>query len=184
VVLLAGILVLASSAEGISISVSSNRGGFTENIDAGEKEVRGSAIIAVDGISNSIKGGGSLNAILWGSDAHGNFARTGANILEAESYSYNSYLLSSAGFFGANSTYSGVSVNETLNIINANYIEAYANALNRIGKATSPVSIVVFDQGRKVNLTGYYNSATASMEKVTAFQNKQNASDALRSTEA
>ena len=182
-VLLVGILVLVSSAEGISISVSSNTGGFTENINAGENTFHGSAVIAMDGISNSINGGGSLNAIHWGSDAHGNVANTGANILEAESYSYNSYLLSSAGFFAANSTYRGVSVNETLNIINADYINAYANALNKIGKAATPVSIVVFDQGRKVNLTGYYNSATASLEKVTAFQNKQNASDASKSTE-
>lgn len=172
------------SAEGISISISSNAGGFTENINAGENTFRGSAVIAVDGISNSINGAGSLNALLWGSDAHGNVAGTGANILEAESYSYNSYLLSSAGFFGSNSTYSRVSVNETLNIINADYIGAYANAINEIGKAATPVRIVVFDQYRKVNLTGYYNSATASLEKVTAFQNKQNASDELKSTEA
>ena len=129
--LLVGILVLVSSAEGISISVSSNTGGFTEDINAGENTVRGSAVIAVDGISNSIYGGGSLKAIHWGSDVHGNIANTGVNILEAESYSYNSYLLSQAGFFAANSIHSGVSVNETLNIINADYIDAYASAFNR-----------------------------------------------------
>ncbi len=167
-----GILALGSSAEGISISVSSNAGGFTENIDAGENAVRGSAVIAADCISNSIKGGGSLSAILWGSDTQGDFADTNVIIHKAESYSYNSYLLSSEGFFGADSTYSGISVNETLNVINADYISARANALNRKRNDITSVGIVVLDQNRKVNLTEYCNSATASLEKVTAFQNK------------
>ena len=179
-----GILALVSSAEGISISVSSNTGGFIENINAGENAVRGSAVIAADGISNSINGGGSLKAIHWGSDAHGNIANTEVNILKAESYSYNSIHLSSAGFFMANSTYSGVSVNETLDVVNADYINAYANALSKQGKAAPPVSIFVFDQGRKVNLTGYCSWATASLEKVAAFQNEQRTSDAWKTSDA
>lgn len=170
--LLLGILVLAPSAESISISVSSNTGGFTENIDAGEDTVWGSAVIAADGISNSIKGSGSLKAIHWGSDVYGNSAGAGVEIRKAELYSYNSLLMSPEGFFGATSIYPGVSASETLNVINADYINAYANALNIQGKAAPPVSIVVFDQGRNVNLTGYCNSATSLAEKVTSFQNK------------
>ena len=166
-----GILAMVSSAEGISISVSSSTGGFTESIDPGRDDtIRGGTIIAADGISNFVKGGGSLRAIHWGSDANGNSAGAGVNIRKAESYSYNSCHLSPERFFWTNSTYQGVSVSESLDVVNAVYINAYANALNMQGKAAPPVDIVLFDQGRNENLTGYCNSATASAESLTTFQ--------------
>ena len=59
--LLVGILVLAPSAYGLSISVYGDMCGFTENIQAGARDsVYGSAAIGPGSFSNSISGSGNL----------------------------------------------------------------------------------------------------------------------------
>lgn len=64
--LLAGILSLAPSACGVSLSVSSDAGGFTENVKAGDGDsVYGSTVIGAEGLSHSIRGSGSLSESHW-----------------------------------------------------------------------------------------------------------------------
>lgn len=87
--LLVGILVLAPSAYGISISVYGDTGGFTENIHAGARDsVYGSAMIGPGSFSNSIRGSGNLKESHWVSNSAGSSAGVGVDIRKAESYDY------------------------------------------------------------------------------------------------
>ena len=174
--LLLGMLALASSAYGISISVSSNAGGFTENINAGDGDsVFGSAVIGSESLSNSIKGRDSLKVSHWVSNTAGATAGTGADIRKAESYSYDYYLTPGPGFFWPASRYPVVSASETLDVTNAYYINAYANSFNAQGDSAD-VSTIVLDPEKKASLTGYSNKAVTSAKKAEASQKGESAS--------
>lgn len=174
--LLIGILVLVSTAYSISISVSNGFGGFTENINAGERDsVHDSMVIGKDSLSNSIQGSGDLKVNHWVSNSAGASARTGVDIREAESYSYDYYLTPGPGFFWPASKYPEVSAAETVDAVNAYYINAYANAINAKGDSAG-VSTILFDPEKEASLIGYTNLATSSTEKVSASQNGISAS--------
>ena len=173
--LLVGILVLAPSAYGISISVYGDMGGFTENIQAGARDsVYGSAAIGPGSFSNSIRGSGNLKESHWVSNSAGSSAGVGVDIRKAESYNYGYTLTPGIGSFWKASKYPVVSAGETLDVLNANYINAYANSFNAKGEAAG-VSMVLVDPGNKASLTGYSNSATASAQMVSASQNAESA---------
>ena len=168
VALLAGILLLASSPYGISISVSNNAGGFTENINAKDGDsVFGRTIIGSDSLSNSIEGSGSFSDKHSVSNKVGATAEVGVDIYQAEWYSY-SYDLWPA------SKSSPVAASEQLDILNARYITAYANAFNSKGYATG-VSTVVLDSGNEASLMGYRNLAMASKNEAFASQTADSA---------
>ena len=98
--LLVGILVLAPSAYGISISVYGDTGGFMENIHAGARDsVYGSAAIGPGSFSNSIRGSGSLLESHWVSNSAGSSAGVGVDIRKAESYDYGYTLTPGIGSF-------------------------------------------------------------------------------------
>ena len=76
--LLIGILVLSPSAYGITISVGGDAGGFTENINAGDKDaVYSSTVIAANSLSHSIEGSGNLKESHWVSNYSRCYCRGG-----------------------------------------------------------------------------------------------------------
>ncbi len=174
--LLVGILALAPSAFAVSISVSSDTGGFTENINAGDKDsVYASAMIGPGSLTNSIRGSGNLLESHWVSNSAGAYAGVGVDIRKAESYDYGYTLTPGIGSSWKASKYPVVSASETLDVLNANYINAYANSFNAKGEYAT-VSTVLDNPGKKASLTGYSNSAIASAEMVFASQSAESAS--------
>ena len=168
--LLLGMLALASSAYGISISVSSNAGGFTENINAGDGDsVFGSTIIGSDRLSNSIEGSGSLKESHSVSYRAGANAGVGVDIRNAEKYSYDYYLSPDKSSKSA-----PVMAGEELDVLNAEYIEANAQAFNAKGY-TAEVSTVIHDPGNQASLIGYRNIAMASKDEAMASQTAESA---------
>ena len=164
--LLIGILVLSPSAYAITISVGGDAGGFTENINAGDKDaVYGSTVIAANSLSHSIKGSGNLKESHWVSNSAGASAGVGVEIRKAESYKYGYTLTPGIGSHWLASRYPSVSASETLDVINANYINAYASSSNAKGESAG-VSTVLVDPGRKASLKGYSNTASVSPDKV------------------
>lgn len=175
-VLLIWILAFAPSACGITISVGGDAGGFTENINVGDKDVvYSSTMIAANSLSHSIKGSGSLKESHWVSNSAGASAGVGVEIRKAKSYSYDYYLTPGPGFFWPASRYPVVSAGETLDVTNAYYINAYANSFNAKGESAG-VSTVLVDPGRKASLAGYSNTAAVTPDKVVAIQNAVSAS--------
>lgn len=168
--LLLGMLALASSAYGISISVSNNAGGFTENINAGDGEsVFGSTIIGSDRLSNSIEGSGSLKESHSVSNKAGANAGVGVDIRNAERYSYDYYLSPNKASKSA-----PVMAGEELDVLNAEYIEANAHAFNAKGYTTD-ISTVIHDPGNQASLIGYRNIAMASKDEAMASQTAESA---------
>src|SRR5512141_1371041 len=148
IALLAG-LVLSPSVYGITISVGSNAGGFTEDINAGDKDaVYSSIMIAANSLSHSIKGSGNLKESHRVSNTAGANAEVGVDIRRAEWYSYSYDLWPGQGSSWPASTFSQVVASEQLDVSNAKYIEAYANALNSKGYSAG-LSIVVSDPGKE-----------------------------------
>ena len=69
-------------------------GGFTENINAGDKDaVFSSTVIAANSLSHSIEGSGNLKKSHWVSNTAGAKAEVGVDIRRAEWYSYSYDLL-------------------------------------------------------------------------------------------
>ena len=175
VALLIGILVLSQSAYGISISVGSNAGGFTENINAGDKDaVYSSTVITANSLSHSIEGSASLKESHSVSNTAGANAGVGVDIRQAEWYSYSYNLLPGEGSSWKASKFAQVAASEQLDVLNAKYIQAYANAFNSKGY-TAGVSTVVSDHGNKASLTGYRNLAMASKNEAFASQTTESA---------
>jgi len=163
--LLLGMLALASSAYGISISVSNNAGGFTENINAGDGDsVFGRTVIGSDSLSNSIEGSGSLKESHSVSNKAGANAGVSVDIRNAERYSYDYDLSPDKASKSA-----PVMAGEELDVLNAEYIEANAQAFNAKGY-TADVSTVIHDPGNQASLIGYRNIAMASRDEAMASQ--------------
>ncbi len=156
-------LALAPSSSGISVSVSNDVGGFTENINADDGDsVYGSAVIGSDSLSNSIEGNGDFSEDHWISNTGGDKAGVGVDIRNAQSY-YYSWML--GGSINPNKVWAG----EDVVVINASYISAYANSSNARGN-NAGVSTVLFDYGNRASLDGYSNLATASANDASASQ--------------
>lgn len=160
------LLIMLASApcvSGISVSVSNDAGGFTENINADDGDsVYGSTVIGSDSLSNSIEGSGDLKEDHWTSNNEGDKAGVGVDIRNAESYHYGWML---GGSIDPNKVWAG----EDVSVINASYISAYANSSNPRG-SNAEVSTVLFDYGNRASLYGYSNLATASATDASASQ--------------
>jgi hypothetical protein len=168
--LLIWILAFAPSACGITISVGSNAGGFTESINADEEDaVYSSTVIAANSLSHSIKGSGSFKESHSVSNTAGANAGVGVDIRQAEWYSYSYDLWPGEGSSWPASKFAQVAASEQLDVLNAKYIQAYANAHNSKGY-TAGVSTVISDPGREASLTGYRNLAMASKNEAFASQ--------------
>ena len=174
-IFMAGILAWTSSVFAVSISVSGDAGGFTEEINAGKEDfVSGYAAIAADGLSNYIEGGGNLRERHQVANTRGSSASAGADVRNAQSYSYGYYLSPGHGSFWPANIYPEVVAGETLSVANADYIKAYATAHNAQGMSAS-VSTVLSDPNGEASLSGYSNSATASAQEVRAIQGAEGA---------
>lgn len=160
------LLIMLASApcvSGISVSVSNDAGGFTENINADDGDsVYGSTVIGSDSLSNSIEGSGDLKEDHWTSNTGGDKAGVGVDIRNAESYHYGWML---GGSINPNKVWAG----EDVSVINASYISAYANSSNPRG-SNAEASTVLFDYGNRASLYGYSNLATASATDASASQ--------------
>ncbi|MGB4679759.1 MAG: hypothetical protein WBI23_06150, partial [Methanothrix sp.] len=168
--LIFGAIILASTANCISISVSSDGGGFTEVIDAGyDDRVFGRTVIGSNRLSNIIEGGGSLKETHSVSNRAGATAEVGVNISQAEWFSYSYNLWPGEGSSWKASQYPHVAASEALEVSNANYIRAYADAFNSNGYSAS-VSIELSDPAKKASLAEYRNLAMASKDEVFASQ--------------
>ena len=133
-----------------------------EEINAGKEDfVSGYAAIAADGLSNYIEGGGNLRERHQVANTRGSFASAGADVRNAQSYSYGYYLYPGHGSFWPANIYPEVVAGETLSVANADYIKAY----NAQGMSAS-VSTVLSDPNGEASLSGYSNSATASAQEV------------------
>ncbi len=169
IILLAAVTLLPSAC-GIEVSVSSDKGGLSEKIGAdNDQAVKGKTVIGMDGLRHSISGQGSLREDHWVSNSARAYAGVGVNVRGAESYSYGYALSPGERFSWAASKYPSVEASEFLDVINAQYIKAFASTYNAKGH-TAYVTTEVFDPGRKASLIGYSNKATASANKVSAFQ--------------
>ncbi|MFZ2376594.1 MAG: hypothetical protein WAV83_05190, partial [Methanothrix sp.] len=168
--LIFGAIILASTANCISISVSGDGGGFTEVIDAGyDDRVFGRTVIGSNRLSNIIEGGGNLKETHSVSNTAGATAEVGVNISQAEWFSYSYNLWPGEGSSWKASKYAQVAASEALEVSNANYIRAYADAFNSNGYSAS-VSIELSDPAKKASLAEYRNLAMASKDEVFASQ--------------
>ena len=164
--LLAGILALAPSAYAVSLSVSSDAGGFTENINAGVGDsVYGSTLIGSDSLSNSIEGSGDFREDHWVSNPEGDNAGVGVDIRNARYYNYGWNV---GGSINPDKVWAG----EDVNVIDASYISAYAKSFNARG-STAEVSTVLSDPGNRASLSRYSNLATASANDASASQSAE-----------
>lgn len=174
--LIFGAILFASTANGISISVSGDAGGFTEVIDAGyDDKVSGRTVIGSDRLSNSIEGSGNLSESHSVSNTAGATAEVGVNISQAEWFSYSYNLWPGQGTSWKASKHPEVAASEALDVSNASYIQAYADAFNSKGYRSS-VSTVVSDPANKASLVEYRNLAMASKNEAFASQTSNGAS--------
>lgn len=183
VYLLVATIALLPSACGVTYSVSSNVGSFTENLGAGiNNAMIGSTIVSNEGITHYTSATSSpdptnptspantlnLKESHWASNLAGAHAEVGVDISNAESYSY-AYTLSPGE--GGNWPDSVVQARESLDVHNAESAKAYAKAYNKAGyDAATSIQVTNGD------LVGYSNVAQASFELVDAFQKFDTAS--------
>lgn len=152
-----------SSAYGFTVSLSSDKGSFTEKLAAGDRDsVQSISFISASGVSHSAVGRGSLKERHSVSNRAGAFAEVGVDIQKAALYSYR-YFLSPGS--GSGWRTAEVQAGEMLDVTNAQYIKAYADAKNARGSAAG-VSTEIFSG----SLRGYSNLATASASDVSATQ--------------
>lgn len=168
--LLAVILALCPSAHCISLSVSNDAGGFSEVIEADYNDrVVGKTVIGSDRLSNYLEGSGGLKESHSISNAAGATAEVGVNISQAEWYSYSYNLWPKEGSSKKASTNAQVAASEWLDVSNASYIQAYADAFNSKGYRTG-VSTLISDPANMASLAGYRNLAMASKNEALASQ--------------
>jgi hypothetical protein len=135
-------------ADGISISVGGDAGGFNEDIQANINDrFDGSTILTADSLSDTIAGSGSIKKRFFSNPSSIGSAEVGFDIKNAKSYSYDHYV---------DPDYSSVS--DTLDVSNADKITAYASAYNSRGDRIS-ASTTVSGTRNGASLHGYSGSA-------------------------
>lgn len=152
---LASVYLLMGSAVCISISVQSDIGGFNQEIGAGiDDSVFSQTVISSEAMSTRISASGNFKDKHRISDALGQMAEIGVNIKNAQWYDYGYTLGNGDGY---------ASACESLDVINARDIKAYASALNAHGDESS-TSISISDNQGMASLEGYSNYAQAKSE--------------------
>lgn len=152
-VMLVAAFILMGTAAGISISVSSDTDGFSQEISADKNEaLSGRTVLSQDALSNEVTmSRGSLKDRHWIASDSGDRAEVGVDIKNANWIHY-SYLLDKGSDYA--------SAQEAIDTINAKSIKAYARAKSSRGdEAESRVTIS--DRNRGASLLGYSNYAYA-----------------------
>lgn len=152
-----GVLVaayfLVGCATCISISVQSDVGSFNQEIDAdSDGSAFGRTVISKEALSTQVSSSGNFRDRHRVADGLGQSAEIGVDIKGAQQYDYG-YTLGD-GY---------VSTGETLDVINAKGISAYAHAINAHGDEAC-ASISISDRQGMASLTGYSNYAEAKSE--------------------
>jgi len=164
------IALLLPLACGLKVSVFSNAGIVSEEIKGSDDDaVFGRTMIGGESLSHAIKGGGSLKASHRSAASAGAYTEVGVDINEAERYYYSYMLGRRAGLFWPDSRYPEIQAEQTLDVINAASIEAFANAFNAKGDMDSR-NKKVFDPAEKSTLTSYDNTAKVSGDKMAASE--------------
>ncbi len=177
ILFMVAVALLLPLACGLKVSVSSNAGIVSEEIKGSDDDaVFGRTMIGGESLSHAIKGSGSLKASHRSAKSAGAYTEVGADIKEAERYYYSYGLAREAGLFWPDSRYPEIQAQQTLDVINAASIEAFANAFNAKGDMDSR-NKKVFDPDEKSTLTGYDNEAKVSGDKMTASEPNKGTSD-------
>lgn len=155
--------VLIPSAYGVTVTCSSNSGGYSEKIGAAYYDaVKGSTVITAAGLSHSIEGKGDLLDSHRVSNIAGASAEVGVDIRKAEKYSYGYTLMPGSGG-GWHAPV--VTASELLDVDNADYIKAYATAHSASGDDAGVDTVVTGG-----SLKGYSNTASGSANKAEASE--------------
>jgi hypothetical protein len=163
------VVTLISSAYGVTLSVNSDKGSFTEQV-SGESSDRftGNTLITDSALINSAKGSGNLKENHWVSNKDGAFAEVGVDIKKAKEYQY---LFAISPGKGAGWSSHSVQAEEALNVYNAESAMVYANARN-----AKVDDVGVSTEVAKGSIVDYQNKAWASSDAVGASQMFQSAS--------
>jgi hypothetical protein len=171
------IALLLPLACGLRVSVSSNAGIVSEEIEGSDDDaVFGRTMVGGESLSHAIKGGGSLKASHRSATSAGAYTELGVDINEAERYYYSYELVRGAGLFWPDSRHPEIQAEQTLDVVNAASIEAFANAFNAKGDMDRR-NKKVFDPDEKSTLTGYDNKAKVSGDKMAASEPKKGTSE-------
>jgi hypothetical protein len=165
-------VLFISGANAIRVSMyggeGGNSGGSSVNLIVPDDETLNLRTILGDsgGISQSIKGSGSINESHFVENANGDRAEISVDVADAEYYDYGYSL-----YPGEGGDWSGkyVSSGETLTASNASSIIATAAATNSGGNRAL-VRFETSDASGKASLEGYSNYAEASKGSVKASQ--------------
>jgi hypothetical protein len=158
-VFIASIMFLIPLAFGLSLEIGSDVGSSHKEINAkNEQAVANFVKIAADSMSDTINGAGDIKMSFskTSSDAS---AEVGFDIKNSEGYSYSYYIDDFS-----------TEVSDTLDVINADNIIAYASAHNSRGD-TASASTRVSDEKKRASLQSYSSLAHASETNVWAYQN-------------
>lgn len=162
VALLATTLILLPSVSGIKTNFYRNGFGFSEEIIASDQdEVIGKTVSTADSMSDFIEGQGSLKKEYSIFNTAG-CALVGVDIKNSERYSYAYELLSADDSVSASFG--------SLNVWDAKYIKAYAEARNVKEENPGEYHAEVSTEVKEGSLLGYSNRAEASKNNVDATQ--------------
>ncbi len=170
-------LLLPNAYAGITVTTS---GGQNGNIVGSsttygasiEDEINSVTTLFSDGLglSKTMTGSGDLTDSRFVSNTAGSYAEEGVTIGGAESYTYTYNIFPGEGAGWSASLYPTVSAGESLDVANAYYINAYAQASNKKGYSAT-ASIEISDPEKGASLLGYSNDAVANAGEVIASQN-------------
>ncbi|RQW79523.1 MAG: hypothetical protein EHM14_08400 [Methanothrix sp.] len=169
--ILMAVIFLVPCAYSITVSVSSDKGSYSEQLGAGVQDtVSGFTTISKWGLTHSIsstaRGRGTVNL----KESHsvgnklGSYVEVGVDIKKAKGYKYT-YSLSPGEGTSFAKTYDPVAAGEALNVNGAQSALAYAKACNGAGYDVGVSTLVT-----NGDIIGYSNLAEASASGVCAFQ--------------
>jgi hypothetical protein len=127
--------IFIPGACGFSLSVSGGENGVvvssTTGISAPDNtEVKSSGSLSGTGLTQTTSGAGDLSDSKSVGNTAGSYAKVGWVIRNAQSYSVSYNILPGEGGGWPASAYPQVSAGESLDVLNANYIKAYAQSHN------------------------------------------------------
>ena len=152
-VMLVAAFIFMGSAVCISLSVSNDAGGFSQDISADEDDtISARVVLSRNALSDEITlSGGSLKDRHWIESDSGDRAEVGVDIKNAHWISY-SYLLDKGSDYA--------SAEESIDAEDAGSIKAYARADSQQGDSAES-SITISDKRKEASLLGYSNYAYA-----------------------
>ena len=152
--MLAAAFILMGTAVCISVSVSSDAGGFSQEISADKDDtLTGRAVLSNDALYNEITlSRGSLKDRHWIAGDSGDRAEVGVDIKNANRICYSYHLDKGSDY---------ASAEETITAIDARSIKAYAKAESNWGDEAES-RITISDKNKEASLMSYSNYAYAA----------------------